>query len=238
MKSGILWEGPSPIDGAPLVAIACAESDNRKTGDMVQVYILRQDIGPGDAVLAGLDVSMCGSCPMRGDGFKGRACYVNVGQAPGGIFRAYKRGVYPHIDPCEVYGRKVRLGAYGDPAMVPVEVLASVAHYSIGHTGYTHQWRAPFAQGYKGFLMASVETIKAEATARKRGWGTFRVGLASELGEATMCRNERDGTTCADCLECDGTKHSIFIPAHGSGSKYTPADKKERRRMPLFEGIK
>lgn len=39
-KSGIIYRGPSLIDGQPIVAIAIAKSRNTKTGDMVQTYIL------------------------------------------------------------------------------------------------------------------------------------------------------------------------------------------------------
>src|SRR5271154_1354735 len=95
----ILYQGPSLIDGAPIVAIAIAgKSSNRKTGNMVQTYILRSDLEPTAAIKQGLDVSICGDCRHRGDGTgKGRTCYVNVGQGPLGVYRAFKRGRYPKI---------------------------------------------------------------------------------------------------------------------------------------------
>ena len=52
----ILWEGASLIDGAPIVVIAtgfASRSTNRKTGGMVQTYILRRDIDPVSAVQSG-----------------------------------------------------------------------------------------------------------------------------------------------------------------------------------------
>ena len=65
----ILWEGASLIDGAPIVVIAtgfASRSTNRKTGGMVQTYILRRDIDPVSAVQSGDDASICGDCPHRG----------------------------------------------------------------------------------------------------------------------------------------------------------------------------
>lgn len=43
----VVWRGNSPEDGAPLVAIATGfqdPSENPKTGPMVQVYLVREDI--------------------------------------------------------------------------------------------------------------------------------------------------------------------------------------------------
>src|SRR5271165_5264167 len=114
----ILYRGPSMLDGAPIVAIATMHSENRKTGNMVQTWILREDLSPVDASKAHADASICGDCKHRWS--LGGACYVNIGQAPGGIWRAYKRGAY--LETCYVTlrtigaGRAVRLGAYGDPA--------------------------------------------------------------------------------------------------------------------------
>ena len=115
-QGAIVWQGPSPIDGAPLVAVATGlrrPSENRKTGPMVQVWILRADLAPSDAVESGADASVCGDCPLRGLGFKARACYVNVGQAPQSVWRAYKRGVYPVATPARAALRYQRSASFG-----------------------------------------------------------------------------------------------------------------------------
>ena len=39
-KGYILYEGPSALDGAPIVVIATMETSNAKTGAMVQTWIL------------------------------------------------------------------------------------------------------------------------------------------------------------------------------------------------------
>ena len=145
-KGYVLHEGPSPFDGQPIVSIATLHSSNRKTGDMVQTWILPRDQHPLDAVKTGQDSCICGQCPHRGSGTK-RTCYVNVGQAPANIWRTYKAGGYAPISSYEeaVQGRVVRFGAYGDPAFMPITVVANLLMFAKGHTGYTHQWFQEFA---------------------------------------------------------------------------------------------
>ena len=227
----ILWEGPSAIDGAPIVAIATGlnGSTNRKTGSMVQTYILRRDMAPTEAVKRGADASICGSCPHRGDGTgKGRTCYVNVGRGPGAVYRAYRNGSYPRVAGAAPAiaalgkGRKVRLGTYGDPAAVPVEVWQALVSEAEGHTGYTHQWQAIAASAWAPLVMASADTRELAVRARGAGWRTFRVDAADApklAGEILCPASEQAGkkVTCAQCLACGGgeRKGSIYIPLHG-----------------------
>ena len=96
----IAYEGPSAIDGAPIVVIVNKINDksaNAKTGALVQTFILRADVPPTEALASGADVSICGACPHRPILAKqsGEApCYVNVGRAPLAVWHAYKRGRY------------------------------------------------------------------------------------------------------------------------------------------------
>ena len=77
-KGYVLHEGPSPFDGQPIVSIATLHSSNRKTGDMVQTWILPRDLHPLDAVKTGQDSCICGNCPHRGSGTK-RTCLRECG---------------------------------------------------------------------------------------------------------------------------------------------------------------
>ena len=79
----VVYEGPSLINGEPVVVIATGldkPSTNRKTGPMVQTYILLADERPRDAIQSGKDEAICGSCPARGGwcyAIQGRAeCFV------------------------------------------------------------------------------------------------------------------------------------------------------------------
>jgi len=201
-------------------------SDNRKTGDMIQIWILVKSVSPTEAIRTGLDRLICGNCMHRGhevDGKHGveRTCYVNPGQAPQGIWRAWKAGNYPPLRSLEAFtGRRVRFGAYGDPTHLPLPLALAIAGVSSGHTGYTHQWRKPSLQAWRSLLMASVDSVAQLVIARSLGWSTFRVGSEASVGES-LCASEAIGTPCAICLLCAGARNgleNVWIPPHGSGS--------------------
>ena len=54
----ILWRGPSLLDGSPIVVIAIKKSGNRKTGRMLQTYILRADQTPVEAIRSGAGAAL------------------------------------------------------------------------------------------------------------------------------------------------------------------------------------
>ena len=201
-------------------------SDNRKTGDMIQIWILVKSVDPVQAIREGLDRLICGNCRHRGDGTgKERSCYVNAGQAPLGIWRAWQAGRYPVLQFMDIFsGRKVRFGAYGDPTHLPLSLALAIAGVSSGHTGYTHQWRKPSLQGWRSILMASVDTTAELLIARSMGWSTFRVSPDMDHHSfETLCASERNGTPCSICLGCPGSRNgiqSVFIPAHGTGKRH------------------
>lgn len=207
-------------------------SSNRKTGPMIQVWILTRREDPVAAVASGGDAAICGGCPMRGEvvsgakGRKRRRCYVNVGQAPASVWSAWRRGAYPAMPSVDVFkDRRVRFGAYGDPAFIPLPLLSAIASASDGWTGYTHQWRRPWMAGYRRFIMASVDSDAERQAAQAAGWRTFQVvprrgRPAGRVG--SLCPSER-GVSCHDCLRCCGTAsdtRSIWIPAHGTGARW------------------
>lgn len=231
----VVWEGPSPVDGRPIVAIVTMRSTNRKTGNMAQLWILRSHVAPLKALRNGGDASVCGACPLRGDGTgKGRACYVNLGRAPTTVYRAYRRGIYPRVAVADVAsllsGRTVRLGAYGDPAMLPFDVVSALVAQAKGWTGYTHQWRT-VGHEWAGLLMASCDTVADRREARLLGWRSFTLvtdtrSLPSGMVEC-MATRERNPLQCEACLACSGTRNGtrvgavdIAIAPHGSGRKY------------------
>ena len=67
MKSAIIYNGPSLLDGKPIVVIATFSNRNKKTGAVVQTYILCRDISPLEASKTGADFTICGNCIMRGE---------------------------------------------------------------------------------------------------------------------------------------------------------------------------
>jgi hypothetical protein len=227
----VLWQGPSKFDGKPIVAIAIIRSENPKTGNMVQTFILRADVSPLDALANGADVSICGDCVHR-PGPRGRTCYVNVGQSVMMVWKAYKRGRYP-ADPAAAAaacaGRMVRLGAYGDPAAVHVRIWHALLQRASGHTGYTHAWHVRAGRAMRGLAMASADSAAELDRARAAGWRTFRVRAANEplMARELVCpaSAENDtGRTCSTCGACDGaargpSQASVAIIVHGPASR-------------------
>jgi hypothetical protein len=213
-KGLVLYEGPSRLDGNPIVVIATLRSANRKTGDMIQTWVLTRDIDPVTAVKTGEDSTICGGCPFRG-GFDTRRCYVNVGQAPRGIHKSYRDGLYAEYDPEEhdhlLEGRTIRFGAYGDPVAAPVEVWANLAKLSSGWTGYTHVWRSPRAEEYAPYCMASTETEAGYKKAKSMGWRSFRLVGKKEDTLPTELHCPMAETTCDECLLCYGAGNDIDI---------------------------
>ena len=237
----VVYEGPSEIDGSPIVVIVnriLTASDNVKTGDIVQSFIIRSDVSPMDALRSGDDVAVCGDCEHRPSLVKagnGKApCYVNVGRSVMSVYGAYIRGSYVKASPEDVAklldGRVLRLGTYGDPFAAPLAVWLPMVHASARRVGYTHQWKNPKfdAAAWGPLVMASADTVAQRTMANAMGLRTFRVGFADELlkvmGEAVCPASAEAGrkTTCADCRLCGGTSikaNDIVIRDHAVGFK-------------------
>ena len=235
MAGFIFYRGPSPIDGAPIVAIATLKSVNSKTGDMVQTWILREDVSPLAAIAAGADASICGNCVHRGRKGKTRTCYVDIEKSPSSVWSAFHRGQYIDLsdDPGTVAmliaQRIVRMGAYGDPAMVPVKQWRMLLAAAAGRTGYTHAWKRMWSQALRPYVMASVDSVAEQDIARAMGWRTFRVRTETEPLESNefACPASPEAGNkkqCIDCKACDGAdrpgKASAAIIVHGAMAKH------------------
>jgi hypothetical protein len=232
----IAYEGPSEIDGAPIVVIVNKINDaskNDKTGALVQTFIIRSDVNPVQALQTGDDVSICGMCSHRpkiaretGD----VPCYVQVAKSVLSVYNAYKRGRYTKADPATIAralaGKVVRLGTYGDPFAAPVRMWAQITRYAAGRRGYTHQWQnAKFnASAWGPLVMASADTIEQAALANLMGMRVFRVsvGVDKQPGETICPASAESGrkSTCAKCTLCAGTSiqaRDVVIADHATG---------------------
>jgi hypothetical protein len=240
-KNRIIYSGPSMLDGQPIIVVAIVTSGNVKTGNMLQTHILRADMDPMQASKTGADYSICGNCTHRGTAStdptkktaEGRTCYVNLGQGPNQVFKAYSAGKYPTATTPEQIaalgkGRMIRLGTYGDPAAVPAAVWDHLLQDAAGWTGYTHQHdKAP---DYSR-MMYSADNASEAAAAHAKGYRTFRVipvqdystnGKNALLNNEILCPASKEndkGVTCSQCKLCTGstsTGKSIAIVAHGT----------------------
>lgn len=237
MNGIVIYDGPSRWDGEPIVVIVTGltrRSHNPKTGDMLQSWILMRDVHPHEAIVSSKDQSICGDCIHRKQEDGTRSCYVSM-NAPGAVWKAYQRGSYRFVDPESageiIAGRKIRIGAYGDPAMVPAEVWRSLIRNCPLTTGYTHQWRSVGSE-YRDFCMASADSAKDVADAEALGYRTFRcINPEEELleNEIVCPASEEAGklTKCEDCGLCAGSLDTrsnriptIAITVHGRGAQY------------------
>ena len=224
----IIWEGTSLIDGkTPVVVIATGfknNTQNPKTGDMIQTWIICRDTHPSEAINSGEDKGICGDCPHRKIDGK-RSCYVNQ-MSIASVYRTYKAGKYsPEFTPDLLEDRKLRIGAYGEPTAVPLDIWKELLYNTSNHTGYTHQWRR-FPE-FSGICMASVDSEAESVLAQSLGWRTFRVTAPEEelTSMEVRCPNERDkDIQCSRCNLCVGSSkphvRSIAITVHGIGAKY------------------
>lgn len=226
MQHAIIYNGPSLLDGKPIVVIATYSKRNSKTGHVVQTYIIRSDINPLEASKTGEDYSICGNCIMRGTPTtdparkqaKGRRCYVNLGQGVLIVWKSYKRGVYSEGDPRTMgRGRFVRVGTYGDPGAVPSYVWDELLSEASTWTAYTHQsaWRPDIA-------MQSADNYAQAWSHWRAGRRTFRViqdlGQIDKAHEALCPASKEAGrrAQCTACKLCKGgtAAKSIAIVEH------------------------
>jgi hypothetical protein len=230
----VLYEGPSLINGKPIVVIATGlanrKSENEKTGEMVQVWILASGSNPIAANKSGDDEAVCGNCKHR----HFRSCYVNLRNGPYTVYEAYQRGAYKRVGldhaTSELFrDQHVRLGAYGDPAAVPLEVWDTVTRVSAGWTGYTHQWRKRRVRPYKRYCMASCDTLREADKAKWLRWRPFLVRqegdeLPPGYFECPASAEAGKRLTCSECRVCKGGTHRWgkglpSIVAHGPSWK-------------------
>jgi hypothetical protein len=247
--SAIVWQGLSALNGQPTVAIVTGisgRSANPKTGPMAQLYILCADVDPLTAVRTGQDKTICGDCGYRGTSVviegetvhgKNRGCYVTVTHAPRNIYATFKRDRYAFVEPLTVSERlarlrvPLRLGAYGDPAALPLHVIAELVDRVPRWTGYTHAWRS--RPDLAPYVMASCDSPADKAAAAAMGFRSFRARLSSQPLDANeiACPASEEmayRTSCDRCSLCNGSavddrrKH-IAIIVHGSTTVHAVA---------------
>lgn len=207
----ILYEGKSRIGEEDIVVIATCNSENQKTGSMIQTWILLKDQNPFEAVKNGDDNNICGSCKHR----HFRSCYVNLSHGPYNVYRAYKNNKYKRLSLSEmgsIFAKEsIRLGSYGDPVAVPIKVWDSLLSRADFWTGYTHQWRRGH-NDYKKYCMASCDTYDEVKLAINKGWKPFYVRRESDpIPERSFtCPASKEAgyrLNCNQCRVCSGGEY-------------------------------
>jgi hypothetical protein len=223
---------------AETVAIATAESNNIKTGPMIQIWIMARTVHPVESRRTGHDATLqCQGCPYASN----RGCYVSPLPLMA-LWRAYKKGSYSHLQMGSpewntfFRGASVRFGAYGNPSMLPLPLVSDIVDRAYNHTGYMHDWNimpVSLAKAYGRFFMASCEPRNV-AFAQNLGLRTFTVVSEAPTEKLGIeCLADKSGLQCIDCGLCDGTARSatrsrslpsIWIRAHGYQTKKAVAN--------------
>ena len=256
MSTGVVvYRGPSALDQTtPITGVLTFGSGNTKTGNMAQLWILVSGMSPTVAAREGDDEAICGRCLHRP--LRTGSCYVILHQAPTVIWHGLQDGRYPDAELQELPALvrragvgSVRLGAYGDPMALPLEVVEGVAHAYRGWTGYTHQWMqadAAVADRWRKLCMASVDNPIGFARAQAEGWRTFRVRTPGQptfpnespcpaATESATCDDAgfTNRVTCTECMRCGGVdacapRLNPVIIVHGSRSRVINFTRKAR----------
>ena len=124
------------------------KSDNPKTGDMIQVWILPRDMNP---VRSDQDRRRC-RCMLRLQTSRDKRQRTHVlrpsGERSTRSLESLRRGMYPYL-PVEDYARmfeRRKVDARFDSAHMVnrcwfrFDKMAEITRVSDGWTGYTHQW--------------------------------------------------------------------------------------------------
>ena len=221
-----------------VVAIATTESDNVKTGPMIQIWLIDRNLHPVESIRSGKDSTLqCAGCPFA----SGAGCYVSPLPLMA-IWRKFQRNEYPTLSffspEWQTFwkGKAVRFGAYGNPSLLPLPVVESIAKLALKHTGYFHNWKemsVAEARAYGRFFMASTEPWNVQK-ASALGLRTFTVFPEGTQPESVgiECLADSKGLTCTQCGLCDGTERSakrsvplpsVWIRVHGYKTKKATA---------------
>lgn len=217
-------------ESSDLVCIATVASDNIKTGPMIQLWIMARNVHPVESRRTGHDATLqCQGCPHASN----QGCYVSP-LALMAIYRTYKSNGYTHLHmgspewAAFFDGASVRFGAYGNPSMIPLEMVSDIVDRCYSHTGYMHDWHLmpiDLAKAYGRFFMASTEPSNV-AYAQNLGLRTFTVvpEAPEDKRLGIECLADKAGIQCIDCGLCDGNSRSasrslplpsVWIKAHG-----------------------
>jgi hypothetical protein len=159
--------------------------------------------------------AVCFDCPFRGY----LKCYTHKYEQYAGfcsmfksLVKEFKEKEIPSLD--DVWtkvmkmsmDRYIRFGTYGEPSLIPIDMVANMISVSKSHTGYTHQWAKK--PEYHKFFMASTHSIGQANMANKLGYRSFIV-TDEESKDVIQCPASKEmgyRSTCEKCGLCSGMR--------------------------------
>lgn len=188
------------------------------------------------------DKSNCLDCPFSGNQFsagnyaknkKGKriTCYTHKYMQYAGflsMLRSIDIDSVPYYNPTlageivtKSEGKYVRFGTYGEPSLLPQELVWGMAKLAKSYTGYTHQWEKPWAQAFGDYFMASVHNQDEAVNASSLGYRSFVAREPAETAEGIQCPASKESgfvSNCSKCGLCSGTagkgKKNVLINLH------------------------
>lgn len=233
--SVVIYKGISLLDNeTPIMVVMNGynkDSQNTKTGPLVQIYILPIDILPKDAYFEG-SPSVCGDCKYNGN----NGCYVNWANIrPIWNSARSQNPVSREITKEITRGLRIRVGAAGDPAAVPSSFWEDILSTCDTFTGYTHQWHNPEFASLSRLFVASTDSNEETKQANEKGFSCFEVfdneppSDKSILCLATDETKTKDGLpfSCSTCMLCNGKGKgkNIHVQLHGASNTVAKARK-------------
>jgi hypothetical protein len=100
----------------------------------------------------------------------------------------------------------IRFGTYGEPTLIPVNLVSGMVNASKSHTGYSHQWAKK--PEYAPFFMASTHSEGQANMAQKLGFRSF-IASNKTLTNAVVCPASKEAgfkSTCEKCGLCSGQR--------------------------------
>jgi hypothetical protein len=173
------------------------------------------------------DGEVCMDCPFAvSNGAKLSACYTHkVMQYSGFLSMLRSTGKqYKSFDDIPEYDEEihllcddvcvnkyVRFGTYGEPSLLPLDLIKTMTWVAKNWTGYTHQWRK--TDVFAPYFMASVHSAIEEEVATLIGYRSFVVASETQSQFISCPASKEMGfkSNCSKCGLCSGTM--------GKGSK-------------------
>lgn len=185
------------------------------------------------------DKKVCFDCPFSYNMNNGKSggCYTHKGLLSFGLksklnrlnrlYRANKiqTGYFGIFEKIYKYSLKypikfIRFGTYGEPTLLPIELMTSLSTLVKKYSGYTHQWNK-VDPAYSQFLMSSVHNVFEANIAKSFGYRSFLVDVNKPdnfvLCPASSRIAKEKKSNCSDCGLCSGSNigaKSVFEFMH------------------------
>jgi hypothetical protein len=187
------------------------------------------------------DKDNCRDCPMsyNQNGGKSGKCYTHTFQHRMGLMGMLKRlnrlyliGAIKSINKDDfnnyliiskaVKPTLLRLGAYGEAALLPLNIVGKLVKCAVTYTAYSHMWTKPEYKGYSKYFMASTHGYFETLVANSLGFRAFESAKTQDVTKMAMCPAAKEFSgnkkTCIECGACNGTHkqktNNIFIKTH------------------------